>query len=69
MISRVMDKKGITVRDRSVLYKAVVYTVLLYWSDSWVITGEIIKVLEDFRHHIACRFMGKTACIVGKDCW
>ena len=27
------------------LYKAVVHTVLLYVSESWVITGAIIKVL------------------------
>ena len=33
--------------------------VLLYRSNSWVITDKMMKVLELFYHHIARRIMGK----------
>ena len=38
MVSKVMDKTGAMVRDREILYKLVVQTVLLYMRASWVIT-------------------------------
>ena len=35
--------------------------MLLYVSESWVVTGEMIKVLASFHHRAARRIMGMTA--------
>ena len=35
--------------------------MLLYVSKSWVLTGEMFKVLEGFHHRAAQRIMGMTA--------
>ena len=38
MVSRGIEKTGLTDRDVEILYKAVVQMLLLYRSNSWVIT-------------------------------
>ena len=38
MVVRVLEKTGATVRTRGAMYKAVVQSVLLYVSKSWVVT-------------------------------
>ena len=43
-----------------VMYKAVDQLVLLYSSDTWVLTGEILKFLEVFGHRAARRITGMT---------
>ena len=40
------------------LYKAVVYMVLLYGSEIWVMTRAILKVLEVFCHLVVRRISG-----------
>ena len=50
MMSRVLDKSGVTVRDRLIMYKYMVQTVLLYVRKSWVITDAMVKVLEGSHH-------------------
>ena len=35
------------------VYKSVTQLVLLYVSESWVITGSMVKVLESFHHQSA----------------
>ena len=45
VISRLMVKTGATVRAQGMMYKAVAHLVLLYRSESWVVTGIILKVL------------------------
>ena len=49
MITRVLTKTGATVRACGVMYKSVDQLVLLYGSESWVVTGEMLKVLEGFQ--------------------
>ena len=51
-----------TVRAHGMLYKAVTHTILLHGSDSWVVTGAMLKVLEGFHHWAARRIAGMTAC-------
>ena len=34
--------------------------VLLYGSDSWVVTGAMLKLLEGFHHRVARRIEGMT---------
>ena len=43
MIVGVMVKTGATVQARGVMYKAVEESVLLYISESWEVTGEMLK--------------------------
>ena len=49
------------VRAWGMLYKAVVQLVLLYVSESWVVMGPMLKVLEDFYHQVAINITGMTA--------
>ena len=35
---------------RGVMYKEVEQSVLIYGSESWVVTGDILKVLEGIHH-------------------
>ena len=48
------------VRAREMMYRAVVNMVLFYSSDSWVITGAMMKVLEVFHHWITRRLTENT---------
>ena len=41
-------------------YGPVVRTVLLYGSESWVVTGAMLKVLEGFHHWAARQITGMT---------
>ena len=45
MVRKVVSNMGGTVWVWVMLYKAFVQPVLLYGSDSWVVTGNMIKVL------------------------
>ena len=44
-----------TVRAQGGIYKVVAQLVLIYESDIWVVTGEMIKVLTAFHHREARR--------------
>ena len=43
------------------MYKAVVQAVLLYRSESWVVTGAMMMVLEGFHQRTALKIAGMTA--------
>ena len=60
MIARVPERAGETVRARGAMYKALDQSVLLYGSESWVVTGDIM-VLTAFHHRAARRITGMTA--------
>ena len=61
MVGKVVSKTGATVRARGILYKSVLQSVLLYGSESWVVTGDMLKVIECFHHQVARRMTGATA--------
>ena len=61
MVARVLEKIGATVRDRVAMYKAVAQLVILYGRNSWVVMGDMIKVLEGFHHRAERRITGMTA--------
>ena len=50
MVARELENTGATVRAQGEMYKAVNQSVLLYNSESWVVTVEMIKVLEGLYH-------------------
>ena len=51
---------GETVQSQGAMYKAVAQPVLLYGSDIWMVTGEMIKVLTAFHHQAACQITELT---------
>ena len=55
-----MTKTVSTVQAHGMLYKVVVHTVLLYGSKSWVVMGEMLKVLEGFHNWEAQKIVGMT---------
>ena len=56
----VLTKTGETVQYRGILYKSVAHTAILYGSYSWVVMGEMLKVLEELHHILARRIAGMT---------
>ena len=46
---------GATVRAWGEMYKAAAQSVLLYYRNSWVVTGEMLKVLMVLHHWAARR--------------
>ena len=46
-------KTAETVQAHGMLYNAVAQTVVLYGRKSWVVMGEMLKVLEGFHHPVA----------------
>ena len=64
MVVRVLERTVATVWAQRAMYKEVAQSVILYNSKSWVVTGEMIKVLEGFYHWAARRITG-TAVKLG----
>ena len=60
MIARLLTNTGETVRERGIIYKAVAQSVLLYRSESWLVMGEMLKILEGFHHWAAKSITGMT---------
>ena len=60
---------GATVQACGMMYKAVVQSVLLYRSESWEVTGDMLKILEGFHHRAARRITGMTAKHVADREW
>ena len=68
MIARLLANTGETVRERGIIYKAVAQSVLLYRSESWLVMGEMLKILEGFHHWAASRITGMMAtCGSGRE--
>ena len=61
MVRKVVTKSGSMVLEWVVLYKSVVQSGLLYWSESWVVMEAILKVLDGFHHQVARRILEITA--------
>ena len=53
MIARVLERMGATVHARVAMYKAMAQSVLLYVSEIWVVTGDMLKDLMVFHHRAA----------------
>ena len=50
MVASLMERTGETVWAQRPMYKAVAQPVLFYCSKRWMVTGDILKVLEGFRY-------------------
>ena len=51
------------------MYKAADQLVLMYGSESWVVTGEMLKVLEGFHHWEERQIIGTTATRGARGEW
>ena len=62
-VAKVLTKTGAMVRAwaRVVLYKVVLFMVLIYGIQSWVVMVAVLKVMEGFHHQVARRILGKTS--------
>ena len=56
----VLERRVEPVRYRGAMYNAVAQSVLLYGSNSWVVTWEMLKVLMSFHHRVERRITGTT---------
>ena len=61
MITRVMVKTGEMLQGCGMIYKAVAQSEILYGNKIWVVTGEMLKVLEGFHHRSERRITGIMA--------
>lgn len=60
-ISIMLSREGASPRVSAMFYKAIVQSVLLYGSETWVINPSMLRVLEGFHHRVARRLTGRTA--------
>ena len=61
MLKKLLTKTGATVQAQAMMYKALVQTVLIYESETWVVMDEMLKVLEGFHHQVAWSITGMSA--------
>ena len=58
-ISCILAREGATPRVSGMFYKAVVQSVLLFGSETWVLSQPMLKALEGFHRRVAWRIAGK----------
>ena len=61
-IGRILSKKGADAKTMGTFYKTIIQSVLLYGSETWVTSKQMIRMLRSF-HHRCARF------ITGKHIW
>ena len=59
MLSRLLVREGADARVSGMFYKAVVQSVLLYGSETWVRSQAMDQVLAGFHHRVARRLSGR----------
>ena len=60
MIERVLERMGSIVQYQGEMYKAVAQLVLLYGSEIWVVTRDMLKVLTTFHNIVVQCITGMT---------
>ena len=53
MMAKAMGKTGAPIKAREIMYKAVVYIMLLYGSEIWVATDSMVMIIEEFYPRIS----------------
>ena len=61
VVTKVLINAEEAVQAWAMIYKAVVQTVLIYGSEIWVVTEDILTVLEGFHHRVARQIVVNTA--------
>jgi hypothetical protein len=60
-ISRILRREGVNSMILAIFYKAIVQRVLLFGSQSWVLTPNMLKKMEGFHRQIARWLTGRTS--------
>jgi len=60
MFSRVLRRENCRPKVAAMFYKATVQAVLLFGSETWVLTPPMLKALEGFHHRVARQLTGKV---------
>ena len=60
MVEKVVTKTGAKVWEWGMIYKSVFQMVLLYGSKIFVVTGDMLKTLEELHHRASRRIAGMT---------
>ena len=68
-MGKVVIKTGAKVWARGMLHKSSMQSVLLYGSDSWVVMGSMLKLLEVFHHWVERIIVGMTVCCTMSIDW
>ena len=58
-LARILTKTGLPPRMAGLFYKAIAQAVLLYGSESWVLSPAMLQPLEGFHHQVARRLTGR----------
>ena len=58
-MSRILCREGADARVSGKVFKAVAQAVLLFGSETWVLTPRIERALESFHHGAALRITGR----------
>ena len=68
-ISRILVREGADAKTSGMFHVAVVQQILLYGSESWVLTPRILKALESFHHRVARRITGRMPRRLQNGTW
>ena len=60
-MAKVLENTRELIKSQKMTYKAVVQTVLLYGRKVWVVTDEIMTMIEGFHYSITRQIAGMTA--------
>ena len=58
-LSWVLSREGVDSRTLGQIYLVVVQLVLIYGSETWVLTPHMQRVLVVFHHRVSCRLTGR----------
>ena len=66
---KLLMKEGASVQTREIMYKVVIQMLFLYGSEIWVMTGDMLTVLEGFYNPVARIVREKTIQRDGGGRW
>jgi len=58
-LSRLLTRRGASMRIMGLFYKATVQSVLLYGAETWTLTKPLLRMLRSF-HHRCARYLART---------
>ena len=67
-LTRVLIREGADAQTSGQIYLVVVQSVLLYGSETWVMTPRIGRVFVEFHDRVAHRLIGKKPWIGSTEC-
>ena len=69
MIGRILSQNHTSPQAMASFYNAIIQSVLLYGSESWVLTQTMLRQLESFHHRCTRYITGRHICKLPDDTW